>query len=496
VSQAWTRSLLGATLSAVLCVLAVWPFGLWFLAPVCLAPLVVCLHGAPTLRVVLVGQVHGTLVNAIGFHWIVPAMVQVAGLPLAASWLLFGVFCTLQGARTTVLVGLISIGERRGLFIPLAVTLAVVTAELFVPLLFPWYLGTLAASNVVWIQLAELGGPTAISCWLAATNGFGALAWLDRGRGPRVVLRHLLGGFTTVALATLVGLLLLTTAERTTATAPKSRIGVVQSNTGASEWAGRDPWAEQAASTLRLLARDPGVELIVWPETALPLPVVDSALSGLRRLPPTIPSSVPLLLGVPVLDSTARMFNSAVLLAGDGRVAGRYDKRVLVPLGEKPTLPFLEPAVRDFSPASGEQVPFILGARRLGLSICYEDLLPREFRSVVAPDTELLVNLSSDGWFAGSPGPRLHLALAAFRAVEHRRFMLRATTTGVSAVVAPTGRVVLALPEGKPAEEVVEVGWLQGRTLYARAGDAPWLVAPALLVILFFRGRRNRVRST
>lgn len=342
-SRAWTRSLLAATLSAVLCVLAVWPYGLWFLAPACLAPLVVSLHGAPTFRVVLVGQVHGTVVNAFGFHWVVPAMVEVAGLPLVPSWLLFGVFCTLQGVRSTVLVGLISVGGRRGLFIPLLVALAVLTAELFVPLVFPWYVGTLAASNVVWVQLAELGGPMAISCWLAATNGFIALAWLERVRDPRTARRLLLGGLITAVLATVIGLLLLASAERAQAAAPKSRIGVVQSNTGASEWVGRDPWTEQAESTRRLLARESGVELIVWPETALPLPVLDSALPGLRLLPPAIPTSRPLLLGVSVLDSTEKMFNSAVLLAGDGRVAGRYDKRTLVPLGEKSALPFLDP---------------------------------------------------------------------------------------------------------------------------------------------------------
>src|SRR5262249_4191904 len=93
---------------------------------------------------------------------------------------------------------------------------------------------------------------------------------------------------------------------------------------------------------------------------------------------------------------------------------------------------------------------------------------------------ELLVNLSSDIWFAGSSGPKLHLAMARLRAVEHRKYLLQATTGGVSALIGPTGRMEWNLTEGRTASGVVSVHWLDRSTPYQRWGDAPWLLAVAL----------------
>jgi apolipoprotein N-acyltransferase len=95
----------------------------------------------------------------------------------------------------------------------------------------------------------------------------------------------------------------------------------------------------------------------------------------------------------------------------------------------------------------------------------------------------LLVNLTSDQWFAGSTGPEFHLALATYRAVEHRRYLIRATTTGVSAVIAPTGKVVWRLPENTQAAAVADVAWVRGRTFYETIGNWPFWLAPLFLVL-------------
>ena len=89
--------------------------------------------------------------------------------------------------------------------------------------------------------------------------------------------------------------------------------------------------------------------------------------------------------------------------------------------------------------------------------------------------------------------PLLHFALAKVRAVEHRRFLVRATNTGVSAVVDPAGRIVAQLEPHRPASMVTDVRWMRGRTPYEALGNAPWyvVVAGASALALVRRHRRS-----
>jgi apolipoprotein N-acyltransferase len=134
------------------------------------------------------------------------------------------------------------------------------------------------------------------------------------------------------------------------------------------------------------------------------------------------------------------------------------------------------------------RAPIVFRGHTFEVSICYEDILRESFReSVLDARPDLLVNITSDSWFAGSAAPDLHLALATLRAVEPRRYLLRATNTGLSAAIAPTGEIVWRLPEDKVAAGVVSVHYLRADTLYERWGDLPWtifVVSGAIIVAL------------
>jgi apolipoprotein N-acyltransferase len=108
---------------------------------------------------------------------------------------------------------------------------------------------------------------------------------------------------------------------------------------------------------------------------------------------------------------------------------------------------------------------------------------------------ELLVNLTSDRWFAGSPGPALHLAMARLRAVEHRKYLLRLTTGGVSALVGPTGRTEWSLAEGRATSGAVSAHWLDLPTPYQRWRDAPWLLAVAVALLAAIVRRPNALMA-
>ena len=184
--------------------------------------------------------------------------------------------------------------------------------------------------------------------------------------------------------------------------------------------------------------------------------------------------------------STSRTRNSAVVLAAQGDV-GTYSKRHLTPYGEY--LPFaaaLEPVLRRANvPYSslepGEEDGVIeLPYAKIGLSICYESLFPQLFD---APPAEVLANLTNDSWFDGTAMPRQHLQISMARALENRRWLLRASNTGPSAIITPEGRIADWVPAGVRGIANHQIVPLSGSTPYSRFGDLPVLLFALSILI-------------
>ena len=188
-------------------------------------------------------------------------------------------------------------------------------------------------------------------------------------------------------------------------------------------------------------------------------------------------------------------YNSALLIDGSGRVLETTDKAFLLvfgeymPFGERfPELYELLPESSRFQPGTRTR-PLILGNARIGVVVCYEDLLPRQTMKVAAHDPNVLVNLTNDAWFGQTAEPEHHLQLAQLRTVEYRRWLVRSTNTGISVFIDALGRrrKETALTEAETL--MMDVPLLEGRTLYAMLGDWPkvllvvlmlWLAAGAL----------------
>lgn len=193
--------------------------------------------------------------------------------------------------------------------------------------------------------------------------------------------------------------------------------------------------------------------LIIWPETALPydlprFPIYAEAVSGLAAS-----ARSPLLTGVPGFEGsgkTQRVYNRALLIGPDGTLRGSYDKVHLVPFGEYvPSwldwdfLADLLQEVGAYTPGNGAD-PLRNGQLALGMLICYEGVFPWLAQERVAKGANILVDISNDGWFGATPAPRQHLYLTALRAIEQRRWILRGTNTGISAVIDHRGRPVVS----------------------------------------------------
>ena len=169
--------------------------------------------------------------------------------------------------------------------------------------------------------------------------------------------------------------------------------------------------------------------------------------------------------------------NSEILLDPTGRPVSQYDKMHLVPFGEyvplKNWLWFadnLTAEVGDFVPGDRVVVSTLPSGRLSGL-ICYEAIFPNLVRQFAREGAEVLVNISNDGWYGSSSARDQHLLMARMRAIENARYLLRATNTGITAVIRPDGRIAAQISPDQPG--VLEANWaFQSRkTIYTRYGD-------------------------
>jgi apolipoprotein N-acyltransferase len=229
-------------------------------------------------------------------------------------------------------------------------------------------------------------------------------------------------------------------------------------------------------------------ELILWPETAIPDflhevrgPLIEPLAERARR------EGIEIALGIPVLEEeTGRYYNGLVSI---GSREDLYAKRHLVPFGEfMPFKSWLGPLVHafevpmsDFSRGDGAQPLLRVGNRIAGASICYEDAFPAELIQAL-PEAQFLINVSNDAWFGDSLAPHQHLEIARMRALETGRFLVRATNTGISAVIDHLGRVLVEVPSFVRGAVTAPVTPRAGATPYVLVGN--WLAIGLALVLV------------
>jgi len=240
---------------------------------------------------------------------------------------------------------------------------------------------------------------------------------------------------------------------------------------------------------LELTEKVGGARLVIWPETAVPAyahRVEEQLLQPLDELARSRGQDI--LLGVPVLEPDGRYFNAMLQLGVGGR--DMYAKRHLVPFGEfvpfaellKPVTDLLAIPLSSFSAGDRARPPVLtLAGREAGIGICYEDAYGREV-NLALPQAAFLVNASNDAWFGDSLAPHQHMAMARMRAAETGRYLLRATNTGISAIIGPRGEVVVRSPQFETDLLQGLITPRAGATPYVRLGD--WLAAGLALLLL------------
>lgn len=261
------------------------------------------------------------------------------------------------------------------------------------------------------------------------------------------------------------------------------------------------------------LAR-PDLDLLVWPETVYPTtfgrPKSDAGAEFDQEIVDFVArAGVPLVFGAYDTDGTVE-FNAALFLAPDAgapRPFAVYRKARLFPLTERVPAFLDVPMIRRALPwlgtwsagEGGAVVPVTLprgGAIAVAPLICYDVLDPGLARAAARRGADVIVTLSNDSWFQVGTGPELHLLGAAFRSIETHRPQVRATNTGVSAVIDATGALVARAGSDERTTLIATVTPERRVTTFVvRYGE--WLNPCAMLatVVLLLRARRRRPRS-
>ncbi|OTG86446.1 apolipoprotein N-acyltransferase [Acinetobacter sp. ANC 4558] len=249
-----------------------------------------------------------------------------------------------------------------------------------------------------------------------------------------------------------------------------------------------------------------GQDLIVWPESSIPMFQTDipEFLSAMNEQ--AIQSGSAWVTGIPFWDvkqsqasKELKYYNS--IIANGSSSNGLYKKQRLVPFGEyiplsgllSWVLPALQndPAAAGFTAGDDHQKPLNIKGHQLAAAICYEVAYPNLTRRN-ASASDFLVTVSNDAWFTGTAGPLQHLQMVQMRAKENGRWFIRATNTGVTAFINEQGHIVKQAPMDTRTVLRGELPAMQGQTLYTRLSDWPILIFSALLLILgwFFRPKR------
>jgi len=459
----------------------------WFPLPlITLALLFVLWRNAATpRRAAWLGWLWGFGCFLGGVSWVYVSMHDVGGMPAPfaalatlllcaclalypalAGWLFARFRCGSAGRDALLVAGTWTAGEwLRGILL---------TG-------FPWLsIGYTQSPPSPLAGYAAVLGVYGISLLVAGLAALLAFSW-RRPRSALIVLGVVTGGYLLQPIAW------------TQPVGAALTVSLLQGNISQdSKW---DPQLlTNSLDTYARLARTHPAQLLVLPETALPMFLDDVPEEYLRELMTNGPTLFGVATHTPTTGNPDGYTNAAVTLSADGRLQA-YAKSHLVPFGEFVPpgfawfLALMRMPMSDFSAGPAYQRPLEIAGQKIAPNICYEDLFGDEILRAL-PEATLLINLSNTAWFGDSLAQPQHLQIAQMRAMETGRYMLRATNTGMTAAVRPDGTVMAELPAFTADALVVEVQGFAGMTPFARWGNAPTLLlAVASLVPALLRRR-------
>lgn len=463
-----------------------------------------------------------------GFYWVIYTLHIFGSVPWIVAALLYLGFCGFGALNFPLFTTALYAADRRwnlrdrrsiGIY-ALAIPALFTAIEVWIPKLFPWSLGHCFYKTLWLNQIVEWTG-VAFLTFAIASVGCVAAFWLRARPATRRDRIACVG----IPLS-LWGLCFAVSWWRFDGFPGKTRpfqVSLIQANIGSLDHlqirgslGGRVQTAvgRYVALTDLSLTDRPKPDLIVWPETAVPFVIASRSPYSERLQQDVLRWNTPLVTGAYAVSAADpnRDYNSAYLLepTADKNVRMElYHKNILLAFGEYfpfgeifPSLYHYFPQVSNFARGRTQNYVSLGDGTRVGVTICYEAILPSFFRKVAQKGVHLVVNLTNDSWFGATSEPYQHAALSVFRAIESRVPLLRVTNTGTSFVIDRYGRRTQGTPLYREAfaREEVQIPVDPIVSFYVRFGEWFALLCMAVLIGTAcrweIRGRRGASLST
>ncbi len=426
----------------------------------------------------------GLVVYVVGFYWMYGTVARFGGYGLVVSGAIFALYVA-SGAVFFLVFAWAhhNLGPRFDAFALRSPT-AIVVAELVTIRLFYWHFGHTQVAFTPFVQIAGIGGAMLVSF---------VMFWVTEAGVRILVFREWRPAFLLPAASFAIALVYGATVIHTLGSPPgdKQEVLLVQGPPSLAEKRDIDSIWQNLARIYELSRESSRAgSLIVWPEGSIPA-YLPADLGSVQKEPslPWLRDGSAFLVGAFASDSEQKRYNSAFAVYPDGSVPLPYFKQILIPFGEYmpfssvfPWLNSLNEYAGLFSPGHEIKV-FSYPMRqangreytaKVAPVICYEDTVTAPARDATRRGAELLVNLTYDTWFGRSAAPYQHHLIAIFRAIENRRFLIRSTYTGYTAVVNPLGKTIADLPPFSEGKLTVDVTLMNYRSSYTNyVGELP-----------------------
>lgn len=488
-----------AWLAGAVFTIALAPYGIWPLA--LLSPAILYALLIPVMsgkRAFLIGQAYGTGLWCVGAFWLYTSIHVYGDTPV---WLAL-IMIALMGLGMGLFHGFMAltfnrmVGKQPLSFAALWILQEWMKTWLFTG--FPWLFVGYAFTEQYWLSsLAPVAGVFAVS--FVAVLVAASVVELLRRRGGYMI--------PSVALLVISTALWLINPQWTKPKGtPDLSVSLIQGNIPQDlKWL-----TEYQVETLKIYASLTSTEwdrdLVLWPESSIPMFQTEAVGFINEMVKMANETDTTWVTGIPYKDEAAfnastdkypPFYNSVIALGAEGE--GLYKKQRLVPFGEYipfegvlDILPNLAGSqdIMSYSRGSDQQAPLRVRGHNLGAAICYEVAYPDTTRRN-AIGTDFLLTISNDAWFGTSAGPLQHLQMVQMRALENGRWFMRATNTGVTAIIDHKGHIVERAPQFERTVLRGEVQARVGNTPFMRFGHYPILFIMALLLVLSYFGKRT-----
>ena len=484
---------LSAGVLGALNVLAFAPFDLAWLPLLTLPVFFRLLEGETARRAGWLGFIFGFTWFAVGTHWLYISLHDFGGVPVVLAILLMLGLAAVMAAYYALFAWLLnrfwpSVGWRRYLLAAPALWTLIEWIRGWFLSGFPWF--SLGYSQVeTWlVAYAPLGGVFLVT--LAVVMIAGAVRLVIENRTAWRVAAG------SIVMVVVTGSYFLQDISWTEPTGEAIRVALVQGNVPQDQkWLpeNRIPTMQKYWRLTEEVIDE--ADLIIWPEAAIPALYSQVSTTYFDRIEKELlKPHQRLVTGILTYDPARKVYhNSAVVLGGEERRF--YHKRHLVPFGEYFPVPdFVRDWLRlmnlpysDFEAGEGSNALKVSDDLTVAMMICYEAVFGSEVANG-ADDAQVLVNISNDGWFGDSIGPKQHFQIARMRALELQLSLLRGTNTGITTAIGDRGQVLAIAPVFEPTVTTTDV-------VPARS-TAPNVHVLWFIVLLFVAALARRKEAT